>query len=70
LSELQKLTLPLRKEGIFHHSNIVYEKDELSLHQGFGKNVFQLLICRNILDLDCSLQHPLSDEMVYDLDVL
>jgi hypothetical protein len=70
LSELQTLTLPLSKEGILHHSKFVSEKDELALHQGLGESVCQLLICRNILEFDCSLQHHVPNEMVSDLDVL
>jgi hypothetical protein len=70
LSELQTLTLPLSKEGIIHHSKLVSEEDELSLYQGLGENVYQLLICRNILELDYSLQHPVSDEVVSNLNVL
>jgi hypothetical protein len=46
------------------------KKEKFALHQGLGENVCQLLICRNILELDCSPQHPIIDEMIYDLDVL
>jgi hypothetical protein len=70
LSKLQTLTLPLSEEGIFHHCKLVSEEYELAFYQGLGEDVCQLLICRNILELDCSLQHPVLDEMVSDLDVL
>jgi hypothetical protein len=70
LSELQTLTLPLSEEGILHHSKLASEEDELALYQGLGEDVCQLLICRNILELDCSLQHHVPDEMVFDLNVL
>jgi hypothetical protein len=70
MSELQPLTLPLGREGILHHSKLVSEKDELALDEGLGENLCQLLPCRNILELNCSLLHPVFDEVVPDLNVL
>ena len=70
MSELQTLTLPLSEEGILHHSKLVSKEDELSLDQGLGENVCQLLLCRNILNLNCSLLHYVPDEMVSNLNML
>jgi hypothetical protein len=70
MSELQTQTLPLSEEGILHHSKLVFEEDELALDQGLSENVYQLLLCRNILELNCSLLHLVFDEVVHDLNVL
>jgi hypothetical protein len=70
MSELQTLTLSLSEEGILHHSKLVYEEDELSLDQELGENVFQMLLCRNILELNFSLMHTVSDEVVHNLNMI
>jgi hypothetical protein len=67
---LQTSTLPLSEEGILHHSKFVPEEHKLPFNQGFGQNICNLLICGNILKLDCSLLDPISDEVIYDLNML
>jgi hypothetical protein len=53
--KLQTSTLPLSEEGILHHSKFVSEENKLPFDQGFGQNVCNLLICGDILKLNCSL---------------
>jgi hypothetical protein len=40
------------------------------LTKGFGQNVYNMLICGNILKLECSLLDPISDEVIPDLNML
>jgi hypothetical protein len=63
-SMLPTSTLPLSKEGILHHSKFVPEEHKLPFNQGFGQNIYNLLICGNILKLHCSLLDPISDEVI------
>jgi hypothetical protein len=70
MSELQTLTLPLSEEGILHHSKLVSEEDKLALDQWLAETFCQLLLCRNILELNYSLLHPVSNEVVPVLNVL
>jgi hypothetical protein len=67
---LQKSTLPLSEEGILQHSKFVPEEYRLPFNQGFGQNVCNLLICGNILKLNCSLLYPVSDEVIHDLNMI
>jgi hypothetical protein len=70
LSELQSLTLPLSEEGIMHHSKFVPKEYKLLFNQGFGQNIYNLLICGDILKLDHSLLNPISNEVIHDLNML
>jgi hypothetical protein len=67
---LQTSTLPLSEEGIFHHSKFILEEYKLLFKQGFGQDIYNLLIYGNILKLDYSLLDPVSDEMIYDINML
>ena len=70
LFELQTSTLLFSEEGVLHLSKFVSEENKLPFNQGFGQNVCNLLICGNILELDCSLLDPVLDEVIYDLNML
>ena len=68
--ELQTSTLPFSKEGIIHHSQLIFEEDKLPFHQGLGENVCNLLIYGNILELDNFLLDPVLDEAIFDFIML
>jgi hypothetical protein len=69
-SKLQTSKLSLSEEGILHQSKFVYEENKLLFHQGFGHNVSNLLLFGDIMDFDCSLLYPISDEVIFDLKML
>jgi hypothetical protein len=66
---LQTSTLPLSEEDILHHSKFISKEDKLALYQGFGENVCNLLICGDVLELDCALLNLVSDEVIPDLNM-
>lgn len=70
VTPLQKFTLPLSEEGILHHSKLVFEEHKLPFHQGFGENVYNLLIYGNILKLNYSLLDHVFDEVIPNLNML
>jgi len=63
-------TLPLSKEGILHHTKSVSKEHKLPFLQGLGQNIYNLLICGNILNIHCSLLDPIPDEVVSYLNML
>jgi hypothetical protein len=63
-------TLPLSKEGIMHHSKSVSEEYKLPFLQGFGQNIYNLLICGNILKLHFSLMDLIPNEAVSNIYML
>jgi hypothetical protein len=63
-------TLPLSEGDILHHTKLVPEVFKLHLRQRFGENVCNLLICGYVLELHCSLLYHVSDEVVFDLNML
>jgi hypothetical protein len=67
---LQTSILPLSEEGILHHFKFVPEEHKLLFNQGLGQNICNLLICGNILKLDCSLMDPVSNEVIPYLNML
>jgi hypothetical protein len=67
---LHASTLPLRKEGIMHHSKFVSKEHKLPFIQGFVQNIYNLLIYGNIFKLHYSLLDHIQDEVVYDLNML
>jgi hypothetical protein len=67
---LHASTLPLSEEDILHHSKSIYEELKLPFLQGLGHKTCNLLICGNILKLHCSLLDPISNEVVFDLNML
>jgi hypothetical protein len=62
--------LPLTEESIYHQAHLVYEMDMLSPWQGVGENIYYLLIILNILKLNYPTLNPISDEMIYDINML
>jgi hypothetical protein len=67
---LQTSTLLLSEEGILHHSKFVPEEQKNPFNQGFYQNICNLLICGNILKLDCSLLDPVLNEMISNINML
>ena len=66
----QTSTFPLSEGDILHHTKLVPEVYELCPGQRLGQNVCNLLICRDILELNHSLLYHISDEMIFDLNML
>jgi hypothetical protein len=66
----QNSTLPLTEESVLHHSLLVSEVDMLSPWKKLRENVYNFLICRYVLKLNCPSPNPFTDEVVYDLYVL
>jgi hypothetical protein len=62
--------LPLSEEGILHHSKFVSEEHKLPFNQGFGQNICNLVVCGNKMKLHYSLLDPISNEVVFDLNML
>ena len=44
-------TLPPSEEGVSHHPQLDPKEHELAFCQGLGENVYNLLICGNVLEL-------------------
>jgi len=63
-------TLPLSEGDILHHAKLVSEVYKLRPRQRLGENVRNLLICGYALELYCSLLYHVSDEVIFDLNVL
>jgi hypothetical protein len=63
-------TLPLSEGDILHHDKLVYEVYKLFLRQRLGENVRNMFICGYVLKFYCSLLYHVSDEMIFDLNVL
>jgi hypothetical protein len=63
------LTLPVTKEGVTHHSQLISEVNKLVFSQTLYENVFYLLLCGYVLKLNYSSLNIFSDEMVFDLNV-
>jgi hypothetical protein len=53
-----------------HQSKFVSECLKLPFCSGLGQNISNLLICGNILEIQCSLLNPVSYEVIFDLYVL
>jgi hypothetical protein len=64
------LTFPLIEGGILNHSKSVLEVYKLRPGKRLSENVNNLLVCRNVLELHCSLLYHVTDVVVLDLDVL
>ena len=67
---VQKSTLPLTKESVPHNTHLVSEVDMLAPWERLRQNVCYLLIRRNVLEFYNSLLDPISDEVVFDTDML
>ena len=63
-------TLPPSEKGGMHQPHLITEEHKFSLHRCFRKDVCNLLIYGNILELDYSLLDPVSEEMISDVDML
>jgi hypothetical protein len=70
MSELQTSTIPLSEEGILHHFIFVPVEYKLPFSKGFGQNVYNMRICGDVLKLDCSHLNLVSNEVIYDLNML
>jgi hypothetical protein len=64
------LTLSLNEGDILHHTKIVLKVFKLLLRHRFGENVCNLLIWGYVLELHCSLLYHVSDEVVFDINML
>jgi len=62
-------TLPLSEEGIMHHSKSVSKEHKHPFLQGLGQNIYNLLICGNIMKLHFSLLDVISNEVIFDLNM-
>ena len=62
-------TLPRIEEGVFHHSQLIFEVDMLPSTQSLFENVSHLLFSRYVLQLNSSPLNIISDEVIYDLSV-
>jgi hypothetical protein len=63
-------SLPLTREVILNHTNLVSKVHKLHSRHRLAQRVCYLLICSDILKLHFSLLHHISDIMVLDLDML
>ena len=63
-------TLPLSEGDILHHTKLVSKVYKLRPRQRLGENLHNLLICGFVLELYCSLMYHVSNEMMFDLNVL
>jgi hypothetical protein len=70
MPDVETSTLPLREGHILHHTKIVSEVYKLHPRQRLDENVSNLLICGYVRELYCSLLHHVSDEVIFDLNVL
>jgi len=66
----EKSTVPLSEGYILHHAKLVSELFKLLLRQRLGENVCNLLIYGYVLELHCSLLYHVSDEMIFDINLL
>jgi hypothetical protein len=65
-----KLQHSLLVRKVFSTTPSLFLKKTNLPFKGFGENVCNLLICGDILELDCSLLDPISDEVIFDLNML
>ena len=70
LSKVLFSTLPLTEESVGNHPHQVSKALMLPFREGLGKDINNLVISRNILQLHSASLNPISDEVVPDLDVL
>ena len=70
LLDAETSTLPLSEGDILHHAKLVSEVFKLHSRQRLGENVRNLLISRYIMELHCSLLHHVSDEVIFDLNMI
>jgi len=63
-------TLPLNEGDIMYHTKLVSEVYKLFPRQRLGENAHNILICGYVLELYCSLLHHVSNEVIFDLNVL
>lgn len=63
-------TLPPSEEGVLHHRQLVAEEHKLALRQSFGEDVYNLLICGDILELHNPSLNIVPDELIPDLNML
>jgi hypothetical protein len=66
----QNSTLPLAEESVLHHSHLVSEVDKISPWKILCENVFNFLINRYVLKMNCSSLNPITYEVVFDLYVI
>jgi hypothetical protein len=66
----ETLTLPLIEGDILHHANLVSKVYKLFLRERLGENVHNFLIYGYVLEIYCSLMYHVSDEVIFDLNVL
>lgn len=62
--------LPLNERGVLNKSKLVPEVYKLRIGQRLCKNISNLLISRNIMELHGSLLHHVMNEVVLDLNEL
>jgi hypothetical protein len=64
------LTLPLTEESVPHHSQLISEGYKLASSQSLSEDVHYLLIGRYKLKVNCPFLNIVSDEVIYNFDVL
>jgi hypothetical protein len=70
LPDVEISTPPISKGDILHHAKLVSEVFKLLSRQRLGENVFNLPICGYVVELHCSLLHHVSDDVIFDLNML
>ena len=63
-------TLPLTEEVVLHHTQLVSKKNELASSKRLRRDICNLLISGNVLQLHSSFLNIITDEMVFDLDMI
>ena len=63
-------TLPLTEEVVLHHTQLVSEMNKLVSSKRLHRDIYNLLIRRNVLQCHSSSLNIITDEMVPDLNVL
>ena len=63
-------TLPLTKEVVLHHTQLVSKMNKLASSKRLRQDICSLLISGNVLQLHSSSLNIITDEMVSNLNML